>query len=77
VARRPIVVLTAAVIVLTGCSTVDSADVRTGGLTGNVVASVPEGASYTDVDASLTVGTLTFVQLGDGEKLTALAVGSR
>jgi hypothetical protein len=75
VARRPIVVLTATVVVLTGCSTVDSADVRTSGLTGNVVASVPEGASYTDVDASLTVGTLTFVQLGDGEKLTASAGG--
>ena len=74
-ARRPIVVLTATVIVLTGCSTVDSADVRTSGLTGNVVASVPEGASYTDVDASLTVGTLTFVQLGDGEKLTASGGG--
>ena len=74
-ARRPIVVLIAAVIVLTGCSTVDSADIRTSGLTGNVVASVPEGASYTDVDVSLTVGTLAFVQLGSEEKLTASGGG--
>jgi uncharacterized protein YceK len=44
-ARRLIVVLIAAVIVLIGCSTVDSADIRASGLTANVVASVPEDAS--------------------------------
>jgi len=75
VVRRPGAVLLATALVLSGCSTVDSADIRTSGLTGNVVVSIPEGATSAAVSVSLTVGTLTFVELGRGEQLTATGGG--
>ena len=62
-----------AISTLTACSTVDSADIRTNGITADIVVVVPEGASGAEVRASLRVGTLTFVELAGDEKLTAQA----
>jgi hypothetical protein len=63
------------VLVLTGCSTVESRDIRTSGITANLVVTLPEGTDAADVSASLRVGTLTFVELGDGEQTTASGGG--
>ena len=63
------------VLVLTGCSTVESKDIRTSGITANLVVTLPEGTDAADVSASLRVGTLTFVELGDGEQITASGGG--
>jgi hypothetical protein len=73
--RRSATVIAAAVAIstLAACSTVDSADIRTNGITADIVVVVPEGASGATVRASLRVGALTFVELADGEKLTARA----
>jgi len=65
----------AVVVVLTGCSTVDSKDIRTSGITANLVVTLPESTDEADVSASLRVGTLTFVELGDGEEITASGGG--
>lgn len=65
----------AMVLVLAGCSTVDSKDIRTSGMTANLVVTLPEDTDAADVSASLQVGNLTFVELGDGEKLTATGGG--
>lgn len=56
---------------LTACSSVDSAEVRTNGIEASFVVSVDAAAGATDVVGSLRVGNLTFVDLDDGEKLTA------
>ncbi|MEU4291188.1 hypothetical protein AB0E63_23430 [Kribbella sp. NPDC026596] len=65
----------AVVLVLTGCSTVESKDIRTSGITANLVVTLPEGTDAADVSASLRVGTLTFVELGDGEEISASGGG--
>ena len=65
----------AVVVVLTGCSTADSKDIRTSGITANLVVTLPESTDAADVSASLRVGTLTFVELGDGEEITASGGG--
>lgn len=44
-------------------------------MTANLVVTLPEGTDAADVSGSLRVGTLTFVELGDGEKLTASGGG--
>ncbi|WP_329001134.1 hypothetical protein OHA18_42720 [Kribbella sp. NBC_00709] len=64
-----------AVLALTGCSTVQSKDIRTGGMTANLVVTLPEATDAADVSASLQVGNLTFVELGDGEKIRASGGG--
>jgi hypothetical protein len=58
---------------LTGCSSVDSREIRTGGVKAHVTVWVTDDAGDAEVAAGLTVGTLTFVDLNDGEKLTAKA----
>ena len=73
--HRLIVVPTLVALVLTGCSTVDSADIKTSGITAGLLVTMPEGANSVDVSASLRVGTLTFVELGGGEQLTATGDG--
>lgn len=65
----------AVVLVLTGCSTVESKDIRTSGMTANLVVTLPENADEADVSASLRVGTLTFVELGGDEELSAAGGG--
>jgi hypothetical protein len=65
----------AIVLVLTGCSTVDSKDIRTSGITADLLVTLPEDTDAADVSASLRVGTLTFVELGDGEEVTAAGGG--
>ncbi|MFI6832343.1 hypothetical protein ACIBG5_34900 [Kribbella sp. NPDC050241] len=63
------------VLVLTGCSTVESKDIRTSGMTAGMVVTLPENTDEADVSASLRIGTLTFVELGDGEGITASGGG--
>jgi hypothetical protein len=62
-------------LALTGCSTVESKDIRTSGITAGLIVTLPEDTEAADVSASLRVGTLTFVELGDGEKITAAGGG--
>ncbi len=73
--RRPLIAVTLASLVLAGCSTVDSADIKTSGMTADLLVTVPEGGTSAEVSATLRVGTLTFVELGGGEKLTAVGDG--
>lgn len=73
-AVKPIAALVV-VLVLTGCSTVDSKDIRTSGMTANLVVTLPEATDAADVSASLRVGSLTFVELGGGEEITASGGG--
>ena len=63
------------IVILAGCSTVESKDIRTGGITANYVVSLPETADAASVSASYRVGTLTFVELGEGESVTASGGG--
>jgi hypothetical protein len=65
----------AVVLTLTGCSTVESKDIRTSGMTANLLVTLPENADKADLNASLRVGTLTFVELGAGEDITATGGG--
>ncbi|MEU4607266.1 hypothetical protein AB0F43_30140 [Kribbella sp. NPDC023972] len=65
----------AVVLILTGCSTVESKDVRTSGITANLLVTLPENADQADVNASLRVGTLTFVELGADDRITASGGG--
>jgi hypothetical protein len=62
-------------LVLAGCSTVDSKDIRTSGITADYVVTLPESTDAADVSASYRVGTLTFVELGDGESIKASGGG--
>lgn len=62
-------------LVLAGCSTVDSKDIRTSGITADYVVTLPESTDAADVSASFRVGTLTFVELGDGESITSTGGG--
>jgi hypothetical protein len=65
----------AVVLAVTGCSTVESKDIRTSGMTANLTVTLPENADEANVSASLRVGTLTFVELGGGEEITAAGGG--
>lgn len=65
----------AIVLVVTGCSTVESKDIRTSGMTANLIVTLPENADEADVSASLRVGTLTFVELASNEEITAAGGG--
>ncbi|MEV5967895.1 hypothetical protein AB0L70_39380 [Kribbella sp. NPDC051952] len=65
----------AVILVLTGCSTVESKDIRTSGMTAGLIVTLPEATDAAEVSATLRVGTLTFVELGNGEELTASGGG--
>jgi hypothetical protein len=65
----------ALVLVVAGCSTVQSKDVRTSGISATYVVTLPDSADVADVSASYRVGTLTFVELGDGESVTSSGGG--
>ncbi|GAA3126755.1 hypothetical protein JOF29_002641 [Kribbella aluminosa] len=69
------IVVSAVVLVLAGCSTVQSKDVRTSGISATYVVTVPETTQVADVSASYRVGTLTFIELGDGESVTSSGGG--
>ncbi|MET9275991.1 hypothetical protein [Kribbella sp. NPDC003557] len=69
------IAVVATVLVLAGCSTVDSKDIRTSGITANYVVTLPETAEVANVSASYRVGTLTFVELGDGESVRSSGGG--
>ena len=63
------------VLVVAGCSTVQSKDVRTSGISATYVVTLPETTDVANVSASYRVGTLTFIELGDGESVTASGGG--
>ncbi|HEY3560403.1 MAG TPA: hypothetical protein VGL05_23220 [Kribbella sp.] len=63
------------VLILAGCSTVQSKDIRTSGITATYVVTLPETTDVAAVSASYRVGTLTFVELGDGESVTSSGGG--
>ncbi|GAA1120098.1 hypothetical protein GCM10009630_17310 [Kribbella jejuensis] len=63
------------VLVVAGCSTVQSKDVRTSGISATYVVTLPDGADVANVSASYRVGTLTFIELGDGESVTSSGGG--
>jgi hypothetical protein len=69
------IAVVAAVLVVAGCSTVDSKDIRTSGITANYVVTLPETGGAATVSASYRVGTLTFVELGDGESVRSSGGG--
>jgi hypothetical protein len=71
--RRTATIAALTALALTGCSSVDSREIRTGGVKAHVTVWVNDDAGDAEVAAGLTVGTLTFVDLNDGEKLTATA----
>jgi hypothetical protein len=68
-------VLVGLALVVTGCSTVDSADIRTSGMTADLLVKLPENAVAVDVTASFRVGNLTYVELGSGENVSVSAGG--
>ena len=72
---RRSLVLAAVLMLITGCSTVDSADLDTSGITANLLVTVPDGTTTAEVSATLRVGTMTYVELGGGEKLSASGGG--
>ncbi|HZX05330.1 hypothetical protein [Kribbella sp.] len=63
------------VLVVAGCSTVQSKDVRTSGISATYVVTLPETTDVANVSASYRVGTLTFIELGDGESVTSSGGG--
>ena len=69
------IAVVAVVLVVAGCSTVDSKDIRTSGITANYVVTLPETGDAASVSASYRVGTLTFVELGDGESIRSSGGG--
>ncbi|TDU83237.1 hypothetical protein EV138_5699 [Kribbella voronezhensis] len=72
---RLLAVLLVTALVVTGCSTVDSADIRTSGMTADLLVQLPENGHAAELTASFRVGTLTYVELSSGEKVTASAQG--
>jgi hypothetical protein len=74
---RALALLFATVLVLVGCSTVDSNGIRTTGMTADLLVKLPENADSVDVTASFRVGTLTYVELDSKEKVTASADGQQ
>jgi hypothetical protein len=74
---RPLVVLFATVLVVAGCSTVDSNGISTTAMTADLLVKVPEDANAVDVTAAFRVGTLTYVELDSKEKVTASADGQQ
>ena len=52
---RALGVLVGLALVVTGCSTVDSADIRTSGMTADLLVKLPENAVAVDVTASFRV----------------------
>jgi len=63
----------AAVVLLSACETVNSKDLRTSGISAHIVVSV--SGDGTTVGVQLSAGSLTSVQLQDGDELTASAGG--
>lgn len=69
--------LTAAVIpvvlgaLVAGCAGIDSAKIRTDGIEAHISVTVDEGTRYAQVETSMRVGTLKFVDLDDADQLVA------
>lgn len=68
--------LVAAGLILAGCSTADSKDIRTSGIKADLRVTVKDHERRADVLATLRAGTLTYVKLGSGESITTAASGA-
>ncbi|MFI5735177.1 hypothetical protein ACIA49_34010 [Kribbella sp. NPDC051587] len=74
--RHIAAVIVAAGLVLTGCSTVKSKDIRTSGMSAGFVVTVDDNEQRAVATASLRSGTLTYVDLGDGESISVTGSGA-
>ncbi|MFC9693366.1 hypothetical protein ACFTSF_32755 [Kribbella sp. NPDC056951] len=72
---RLIAGVVAAGLIVTGCSTADSKDIRTSGIKAGLHVTVKDHEQRADVLATLRAGTLTFVKLNDGESISASGGG--
>jgi len=56
-------------LIVTGCSTADSKDIRTSGIKADLRVTVTDHDRRADLLATLRAGTLTYVKLGDDEAI--------
>lgn len=70
-----LVLIVLGTLVLGGCSTVASADIRTSGITADLTVTLLENSTTAEISGTLRVGSLSFVELGSGEKFTATGGG--
>ncbi|MFB6726373.1 hypothetical protein ACFCV3_39760, partial [Kribbella sp. NPDC056345] len=56
-------------LIVTGCSTADSKDIRTSGIRADFRVTVKDNEQRADVLATLRAGTLTYVELGNDEAI--------
>ncbi|MFF1820652.1 hypothetical protein ACFVWG_25325 [Kribbella sp. NPDC058245] len=63
-------------LVLTGCSTVESKDIRTSGMSASFVVTVDDNEQRAVATASLRSGTLTYIDLGAGESISVAGSGT-
>jgi hypothetical protein len=69
--QRPAAMLLALAAVVSGCSTIESGDVETSGMTASIEVKAKADGSATDVFASISSGTLTTVDLDGDDQLVA------
>ena len=72
--QRPAAILLALAAVVSGCSTIESGDVETSGMTASIEVKAKADGSATDVFASISSGTLTTVDLDGDDQLVASSV---
>lgn len=61
--------MVAASLMLVGCSTADSKDIRTSGIKADLLVTVKDHDRRAELLATLRAGTLTYVKLGDDEAI--------
>src|SRR3954471_3048333 len=66
---RLIASVVAAGLILAGCSTADSKDVRTSGIKADLLVTVKDHDRRAELLATLRAGTLTYVKLGNDEAI--------
>jgi hypothetical protein len=69
--KLPVAALFLLAAAVTGCSSIESADLETSGINAAIEVRPRADGSATDVTASLTAGALTFVDLDGDDKLVA------
>ncbi|TDC34622.1 hypothetical protein [Kribbella albertanoniae] len=63
-------------LIVTGCSTADSKDIRTSGIKADFRVTVKDNETRVDVLATLRAGTLTYVELGNDEAINVAGTNS-
>lgn len=63
-------------LIVTGCSTADSKDIRTSGIKADLRVTVKDNERRADVLATLRAGTLTYVKLGNDEAISVSGTDS-